>query len=371
MRQRPAANNSMNSNIHNTIHNSNANANVTMTRCNKGGVKIKEAGNGYTNDPFAGVNPFKEERNETIQYEKSAYDRIDLNIANYSRNDLFSLFGLKSMSLTEDIMKECKKIVLKTHPDKSQLEPKYFLFFSSAYKKLKEIYDFQNKTNSKKATDSNEYYESSNRDVLDMVFDTKKDLKDPKNFNKWFNDQFDKHKLDDPNETGYGSWLKSDEDIVYTPNVTKSNMAAEIEKRKKEVQTLTTYSGVGDTYSSTFGGSSLMVYDSNFTSGSLFSGDGMGYTDLRQAYVESVIPVTEEDYRKTKQFHSIDEYKRHRESVNTTPLSKEEAMRQLYRENKNKDEESAALAFYYAEQSEKAKKNQDKFWGELKQVTNW
>ena len=132
MRQRPAANNSMNSNIHNTIHNSNANANVTMTRCNKGGVKIKEAGNGYTNDPFAGVNPFKEERNETIQYEKSAYDRIDLNIANYSRNDLFSLFGLKSMSLTEDIMKECKKIVLKTHPDKSQLEPKYFLFFSSA-----------------------------------------------------------------------------------------------------------------------------------------------------------------------------------------------------------------------------------------------
>ena len=66
------------------------------------------------------------------------------------------------------------------------------------------------------------------------MFDMKKDLKDSNNFNKWFNEQFDKHKLDDPNETGYGSWLKSDEDIVYTPNVTKSNMAAEIEKRKKE-----------------------------------------------------------------------------------------------------------------------------------------
>jgi len=354
------------------INNKNGvNKNITMTTCHKGGIKIKDAANGYTVDPFAGVNPFKEERNEPIIYDKSAYERMDLNMENYSRNDLYNLFGLKTMSLTEELMKDCKKIVLKTHPDKSQLEPKYFLFFSQAYKKLKEIYDFQNKTNSKKTNDTNEYYDDSNRGVLDKVFDTKKDLKDPKNFNKWFNDQFDKHKLDDPNETGYGSWLKSDDDIVYTPNVTKSNMAAEMEKRKKEVQTLTTYTGIGDTYSSTFGGSSLMTYDSNFSSGSLFSGDGMGYTDLRQAYVESVIPVTEEDYKKTKQFNSIDDYKRHRDSVNTTPLSKEEAMRQLYKENKNKDEESAALAFYYAQQSEKVKQTQSVFWSGLKQVTNW
>ena len=347
------------------------NQNITMTSCHKGGIKIQDAGNGYRVDPFAGVNPFKEERNETIQYDKSSYDKLDLDIDNYSRNDLYNLFGLKTMSLTEDFMKECKKIVLKTHPDKSQLDPKYFLFFSKAYKKLKEIYDFQNKTNSKKTADDNIYYEESNHDILDKVFDTKKDLKEPKNFNKWFNDQFDKHKLDDPNESGYGSWLKSDDDIVYTPNVTKSNMAAEMEKRKKEVQTLSVYTGVGDTYSSALGGSSLMMYDSNFSSGTLFSNEGMGYTDLRQAYVESVIPVTEEDYKKTKQFKSIDEYKRHRDSVNTTPLSKEEAMRQLYRENKNKDEESAALAFYYAQQSEKSKQNQDNFWSGLKQVTNW
>jgi hypothetical protein len=40
-------------------------------------------------------------------------------------------------------------------------------------------------------------------------------------------------------------------------------------------------------------------------------------------------------------------------------------------ENKQKDEESAALAFYYAQQSEKALKNQQSFWSSLKQVTNW
>jgi hypothetical protein len=114
-----------------------------------------------------------------------------------------------------------------------------------------------------------------------------------------------------------------------------------------------------------------MAYDSNFSSGSLFSSDGMGYTDLRQAYVESVIPVTDEDYRKTQKFKNVEEYKRHRDSVDTKPLSKEEAMRQLYQENKQKDEESAALAFYYAQQSEKAKNNNDNFWSGLKQLTNW
>jgi hypothetical protein len=147
-------------------------------------------------------------------------------------------------------------------------------------------------------------------------------------------------------------------------------MAAEMEKRKKQVQELTTYNGVTDPYASTFGGSSLMTYDSNFTSGSLFSSDGMGYTDLRQAYVESVIPVTQEDYQKTQTFNNFQEYKRHRDSVDTTPLSKEESMRRLYKENKQKDEESAALAFYYAQQAEKANKSQQKFWSELKQLTN-
>ena len=42
-------------------------------------------------------------------------------------------------------LKNAKQIVLKIHPDKSQLEPKYFIFFSGAYKRLYSIYEFQNK----------------------------------------------------------------------------------------------------------------------------------------------------------------------------------------------------------------------------------
>ncbi len=349
----------------------------SMTSCHKGGIKIRDTGNNNVAEPFAGVNPFNivpEKKAETITHDKNSYESLDLNIDNYSREELFKLFGVTNISLTEEVMKECKKLVLKSHPDKCRLDEKYFIFFSKAYNKLKGIYEFQNKMQIKKTNDGgNEFYDSNNAALLNNVFENKKELKDPKNFNDWFNQQFDKHKLDDPQDTGYGNWLKSDEDIIFTGHVSKANMNAEMEKKKKEIQALSVYKGVTDSYSnsSAYGGSSLMAYDSNFSSGSLFSSDGMGFTDLRQAYAESVIPVTEDDYNKMEKFRNIEDYKRHRDNVDIKPLSKEEAMRKLFEENKQKDEESAALAFYYAQQAEKNKEKQDGFWSGLKQVTNW
>lgn len=351
--------------------------NFSMTTCGKTGIKIKNNGNDYKSDPFAGVDPFKNQIRESdkfqVEYNKSGYESIDLNVENYSREELYKLFGFKtSVILTEESMKEAKKIVLKTHPDKSRLDNQYFIFFGKAYNKLKQIYEFQNKTN-KKITDTNEYYDSQNTQVLDKMFDMKKDLKKPEKFNDWFNKQFEKHKLEDTNENGYGNWLKSDEDIIFTPqNINKDSMGREMEKRKREIQALTPYKGFSDSFnSSSVGGSSLMEYNSNFTSGTLFSGDGgMGYTDLRQAYAESVIPVTEDDFNKSQKFKSVNEYKRHRDTVDTKPLSKEEALRQLYLEDKQKNEESAALAYYHAQQLEKAKNNNQEFWSGLKQLTN-
>ncbi len=336
------------------------------------GVRIEASKNEYNLDPFDGANPFSNpdgEKEISITYDKSAYNKLDLNINNYSQPELYALFGIQSQTLTEDIMKLSKKTVLKTHPDKSGLEPRFFLFFSTAYKRLYSIYEFQNKS-TKKTENKSEYYDSNNETVLDKMFEKDKSLKEPNNFNKWFNDQFDKHKSDDQPDAGYGDWLKSNEDIVDLGNVSQANMASEMEKRKKQVQCLTTYNGVNTQYANTFGGSSLMDYNNNFTSGSLFSNDGMGYTDLKQAYVESVIPVTAEDYNNMPKFRNIEEYKRHRDTVDTKPLDKEKSMKQLYKDNKNQEEESVALAYYYAKQAEKNKQNSQTFWSSIKQLTN-
>lgn len=342
------------------------------------GIRIEKSDNEYGIDPFGGLNPFKsndpsENTNKNIIYTKSSYNFLDLNIDNYSRPDLYKLFGLNnSVILTEDIMKEAKKLVLKSHPDKSHLEPKYFLFFSKAYKRLYGIYEFQNKATKKEEMQTDYGNVKEQNILLNTMFDKKKELKDPSNFNKWFNNQFEKYKIDDETrETGYGDWLKSNEGIYDVGEVSKANMNSEFEKQKKNIQNIIVYNGVNDLNASAFGGSSLLSKQDNFSSGELFSKDGMGYTDLRQAYVESIIPVTDDDYKKIHKFNNVNDYKNHRDNMQTKPLSKEEAMRQLYMQNKQKDEESAALAFHYAREAEKAKKNNESFWSGLKQLTNF
>ena len=54
---------------------------------------------------------------------------IDLNIDNYSLEDLLSLFKIDSIDSVENLS-HAKSIALKMHPDKSGLDKEYFLFFS-------------------------------------------------------------------------------------------------------------------------------------------------------------------------------------------------------------------------------------------------
>ena len=66
---------------------------------------------------------------------------MDLDIANYDYDDIIKLFNI-SKQFNEDDLKNAKKQVLASHPDKSGLDKSYFLFFSSAYKILFSIYNF-------------------------------------------------------------------------------------------------------------------------------------------------------------------------------------------------------------------------------------
>ena len=63
----------------------------------------------------------------------------DLNIDNYDLNDILALFKIP-YDFDENDLKAAKKIVLKTHPDKSGLGSEYFLFYSKAYKVLFSVF---------------------------------------------------------------------------------------------------------------------------------------------------------------------------------------------------------------------------------------
>jgi len=331
----------------------------TPTSCPKAGIKIHQSNNDYREEPFLK----KQSRLfNPVSLKNTLLNTLDLDLDHYSLDNLYHLFNINGGILNEENLKSAKQIVLIMHPDKSHLDSKYFLFFSKAYKRLYGIYEFQNKSTKKQYKDE-DFIDESNRNILDNMFEKNKNLKDPKKFNEMFNNAFEKHRLDNPMEHGYGNWLKSDEGfITVSENVTRENMNEVFEQKKKQIQAMTVYTGVTDIFASTFGGSFLNGDEDLSTD---------TYTDLRQAYTETLIPVTQEDYNKMPKFNNLSEYKRHRDQVNTTPISKEEGNRKLLQQKQDYDKHSAALAFKYALEAERLKEKQNSLWSELKQITDW
>jgi hypothetical protein len=329
----------------------------TPTSCPKAGIKIHDSNNDYKKNPF-------EERNARKDIQNTKLSTLDLDLDHYELEDLLNLFNMDCINETN--LKNAKQIVLKMHPDKSKLDTKYFLFFSGAYKRIYGVYEFQNKSSNKKYKDE-DFYDESNVHTLNHMFEKNKKLKDPNNFNAWFNNQFEKHKLEDDEQHGYGDWLKSNDGIIdINENVTKSNMNEIFERQKKHIQSITLYQGISDSSTSTLGGS-LLMSDGNFSS----SGGSLEYTDLKQAYTETVIPVTMEDYEKMPKFRNVNEYKNHRESIDTKPLTKEEAEAVLMKKQQGMDKDSAALAYKYAKQAEKVKEKDKSFWSDIRLITGW
>lgn len=358
------------------------NSHFSMTNCTKPGIKIKNNNNDYLTNPFAEIEKNKKMARSSnvvpinLNFDKSKYETIDLNIDNYSIEELYNLFGYDLTTfLSDEHLKHAKKIVLKTHPDKSGLNEKYFIFFSVAYDKLKKVSAFQNNIINKNI-DNTDYNldNTDDKEQKQLILGLQNELKKTNQFNNWFNEQFDKYKLEDPLEDGYDNWLKSSDDIVYTSsNITKDMIGQEMHKLKKEIQTLIPYKGVGDiVLQSSVGGSTLMANNNNYSSGTLFSNEGIGYTDLKQAYIESIIPVTEDDYNKIQKFNSVDEYKRHRnnDALWDTTKNDNKTFLQSDVQADNDRKESATLAYYYEKQTEKNQLNSSLFWSSLKQLKN-
>ena len=285
-----------------------------------------------------------------------------LDIEKYDLDDILKLFKLER-NFDEKELKNAKKIVLLTHPDKSGLHPDYFRFYSSAYKIIFEIWEFKNK--SEKTEKENDLFDmsESQKSVLDKTIKTKKSSK---KFNEWFNNEFDKmNVITNEDETGYGNWLKSEEDISL------SNTGDELDKKKRQLREheLMVYKNVNEMCfnigASNLSGDAPETYCSD-----VFS--NLQYEDLHRAHTETVIPVTMDDFYKVKKFNSVDEYKRHRsEDLITTPvLSDIQANEYLKHKTKMEDEYSTNRAYKLAKQSEQFRANQQIFWGNLMKLEN-
>ena len=118
-------------------------------------------------------------------------DELDLNIDSYNLHELLSLFKLNE-GFTSEELKSAKRIVYATHPDKSGLDKKYFLFFSKAYRLLVQVNEFKTKS-TKQEVDKHLSFQEMTADGVEPYKQRIIDgFSKESGFNKKFNELFDK-----------------------------------------------------------------------------------------------------------------------------------------------------------------------------------
>jgi hypothetical protein len=288
---------------------------------------------------------------------------MDLNLANYDLPDLLNLFKL-DYDFDADDLKRAKKTVLQTHPDKAPDLPKdYFLFFSEAYKMLYAVYQFRHKSTETNITGANPVYYVEKDEEHDLLL---KQLRAKPNFNKIFNELFEQYRLQDADaEGGYGDWLKSDEDID-TRSTTLVGMNESFQTKKKEVQALAKREDI-DSFNTSGSGYDLLRERPDYYSSALFS--QLGYEDLKKAHVESVIPVTNEDYLRRPKYRTVDEFQRSNTYQDTTPMAVAQARAYLAEKNYGESKNDVNRAFTLAKQDEEARKKKEELMRNFKKLT--
>ena len=280
---------------------------------------------------------------------------IDLNIDNYDLADITRLFQI-SYDFSEAELKDAKKIVMQMHPDKSRLDKEYFLFFSAAYKILYAIYQFRFKRNT--STEYQSIDSKANDEIMKNLLNNK-----TKDFNKWFNRLFEQTKInDDYTENGYGDWLKSNEDLDEFTNVAKQDIDGKFEEKKKRLQSLIVHEDFKESGQSQY---ELTRDKPEYYSSDIFS--KLNFEDLKRAHVESVIPITRDDYLNRKKFNSLEELQNERgQAIKPTSL---EQSRDFLKNKSNLDSTNdVQRAYQLVKQDEKAKEANNKWWATMRQI---
>jgi len=305
----------------------------------------------------------------------SCQDDIDLDINNYDLKDIISLFHIK-FDFDKSDLRKAKRIVLSMHPDKSGLDKEYFLFFTSAYKLLYSIYEFRYKSQERKFDPSEVYVAEKDVYKEELLKEVKNRYNDSKSFNVWFNELFEKAKInDEDNDNGYDDWFRStsrddnqDDNDNENEKISQSQMHQKFEEKKSRMRTLVKKEDICEVNAH---GSNQ--YDLTRDKPEYYSSDIFGklaYNDLKKAHTETLIPVTEEDYLNTRKFNNANELKNHRSDQDITPLSLAKA-REHFKNNKGiESQKDIERAYKLAKQDEEAQKANDSWWASIKALRN-
>lgn len=284
-------------------------------------------------------------------------ENLDLEIDNYSLEDILNLFQI-SENFGEFELKNAKKMVLMTHPDKSKLGKEVFLFFSKAYKYLYFIYEFRHRNDKTIREDLDG--DEAHQEIIAKI-------REKNDFHKVFNELFEEHKMrSEFADKGYNDWLSSDagldSSMPTVHNMTDMKNAFYEEKKKKKE--LIKYTGVQEMHDTTH--SDLTGQAPEHYGSSMFS--KLQYEDVKVAHTENIIPVSELDFDPSKQFTSVTQLQQHRtiQSQSMTPLADAQAKQYLQNKKELETRESTRRAYTLAKQMEEAREKNEQFLAKFK-----
>ena len=262
---------------------------------------------------------------------------LDLNIDNYSFEDMLKLFNMP-YDYDEQDLKSAMKIVSKLHPDKGVVKYDVFIFFFKVYKILLNFYKIK-----KRDTFREDFKNDSEKELL-------KKFSKKKNFNKLFNELFENTVTIDKGD-GYGN----------TTYKSTKNVNDYFEEKHNVVMTT---DEINDFKSSSCGGTSLIDNDTNYNS-DVFS--KLRYDDIKNVYSETHIPVSNNIQR--KEFSNADELKRFRNQTLENPFDKKTSQKIINERHKNENNENMQQMFKLFKTDEKHKKEKNNWWTNFKKLT--
>jgi hypothetical protein len=256
-------------------------------------------------------------------------EKFDLDIDKYDFKDLLSLFDLSDSVITENDLKKSKNIVLKMHPDKSNLSSDYFIFYKKAFEMLIEIYNKQARI-TQKITDENTKYKDIKENDIDKQIKKELEKIQVKDFNSKFNKLFENTMMTEKSPE-INKWFTNDKSSYETNPTTNINEGIKHAKKKQSLNNVVKYRGF-QTIQSSFG--TDLYTDSSSEAGSYSSNTNLRFEDIRRVHRdESVFTINEFDFNETNSI-TIDDIKNRRDNQDLTPMTKEEAEKILKIEEK-------------------------------------
>lgn len=306
---------------------------------------------------------------------------MDLNIDNYDLNDILKLFHIP-IAFNADHLKSAKKTVLKMHPDKSNLDKEYFLFFTKAYRIIYQIYTMRHESAqgyghvqeyseliAPEVCSADRLHGENGNNVQETAAQSEKlSRMTPSDFNTWFNTTFEKYvPRNSEDDAGYETWFRGNEADDADDADDTDGVEKEEENEEEE--------GVGGT-NAPFGSwnsaqvrslerhrkrirdrLALVAATTIESAPPPSSATSVQYEDLKRAHTETLIPVTAADYNNVRQFKTVHELQMFRSSAaaNIAPPSKADATAQLERERIASAEQATHRAYLMAKQDEAAR----------------